>query len=278
VSSSFGIIKRALRCYSNGEHFHALLELKNLVGIERDCWTAYLVKGKINAALRRYHEAIADYNLVLQMHPHLNERNRRQLLQSVALCATKLAEMQKAELETYFKKGPPPRRTKKRNHLTRAIGTSNSGKIASIGKFLVDTQDLKKLEHLLLLEDGVNCGINVVSLEAGQAFNKLVQNIDRLSGVVGSCIIGRDFFLRANTLPEEYDAEPFGINGLALFLSATQKDKLLGFHDGGQVVVFSELGYLLILEIGGLLLITLSNENEVSKLVKLANKIAKLVR
>src|SRR5262249_39592345 len=105
-----------------------------------------------------------------------------------------------------------------------------------------------------------------------------LQKIDKHPGVVGSCIIGRDFFIRASTLPEEYDAEPFGINGLAFFLAAKEDDKLVEFYRDGQVLVRCDFGHLVILEFNGVILITLSDEKEIYKLVKLANKIAKIVR
>lgn len=277
MPTSFGILKGALRSYSGGDYIHALLELKALINESRDCWTAYLVKGKVNAALNRYEQAIADYSLVLEMSQSLNERNRRQIVQSIALCSTKLSARQRADLAKYFQKGPPPPPVKKRGGGSRVICTSETGKIAHLGKFLIDARDMEKLEQLVLLEGSGDSRVHVLSREAGLAFRALLQKIDKQPGVVGSCIIGRDFFLRASTLPEDYDAEPFGINALTVFLSVRDKVNLFGDEKEGHVLARTELGYLIIVELDDLVLITLSNEKVLSKLLKLARKTAKFV-
>ncbi len=277
MATSFGIIKGALRSYSDGEYIHALLELNDLIERERECWTAYLVKAKINAALHRDYEAITDLALVLEMSSNLNERHRRYLMATMALCANRLADKQKFELNRYFKKGAAPRK-KKLGMGAHVVNTGSNGKIAQLGKFLIDARDMEKLSNLVLKSDSAVSGIDIISLEDAKSYSNLLQKIDRQPGVIGSCIIGRDFYIRASTLPDDYDPEPFGINGLVAFLSAKENDRLVEFYRDGQVLFLCDLGHLLILEFAGGILITLSKERDLLKLVKLAHKIARLVR
>ncbi len=277
MPTTFGIIKGALRSYSDGENIHALLELKSLIERERDCWTAYLVKGKVNAALCRDYDAIADFNLVLEMSPNLNDRHRRHVIGCMALCANRLAGKQKAELVRYFKKGPPAI-TKKRALGARVIDSPNTGRIAQVSKFLLDRFDIEKIENLARNQGNGVKYVQVLSEQTGLGFLSLLQKIDRFSGVVGSCIIGRDLFVRANSLPEDYDVDSFAINALMVFLSAKENDRLIEFYKGGQVLVRCHLGLMMMLEFDGLVLITLSNEKDILKVVKLADRIARQIR
>lgn len=277
MSTSFGIIKGALRNYSDGLNVHALLEIKNLLENEQDCWTAYFVKGKANAALGRHEDAIADFNLFLEMSTDLNERHRRHVIQSMALCASKLAEKQKRELGFYFKKGPDGQ-GQKRGMGAILLSPSGSGRIAQVGSYLFDHKEKARLERLMASEEITGPGVEVMSKEEADSFNELLEKIDAQKGVVGSVIIGHDLFVRACSLPETYDARSLAISSFVVFTMAEEQDKFFEFYKGGQAIVRVDLGYILLQEFDGCVLAILCNEMVLFNLVKLADRVARLLK
>jgi len=289
ATKSFGILKLALRSYSDGENIHALMELKSLIKAERDCWTAYLVKGKVNAALHRYYEAIADFSLVLEMGQNLNERNRRYVLQSIALCATKLTALQKTDLDRYFRRGPAmPARAKPIAKKTLAdlmpgpltpapAKKPEPGRIAHIGKFLIDRRDAEKIERFIENGAASKSGVHILSLEAVEKLNASLKKVDKQSGVIGSCIIGRDGLLRVSSMPVEYDSESLGTCALAVYLTAANTSGSMHRGKVEQIIVRSRMGYMVIVEIGELILICLTAALEPDQLSKLVKKISRSV-
>jgi len=293
-TKSFGIIKLALRSYSDGENIHALMELKSLIKAERDCWTAYLVKGKVNAALHRYYEAIADYSLVLEMSQNLNERNRRYVLQSIALCATRLTALQKTDLDRYFRRGPampkrgqdmPRGKVPKKTLadlvpgplLPVPVKKPETGRIAHIGKFLIDRRDAETIERFIANGAAGLAGMQILSLEAVAKLQAALKKVDKHVGVVGSCIIGRDGLLRVSSMPADYDAESLGTCALAVYLTAANTSGTMARGKIEQIIVRSQKGYMVIVEMGEQILICMTEAMEPAQLAKLVKKIVTVI-
>jgi len=77
---------------------------------------------------------------------------------------------------------------------------AGSGRIASIGKFLLDQKDLDKIGKLT--SSDFNEGkMRILTLEASQDLQSLLSQIGTQQGVVGSVIVGHDGLLIANTMP-----------------------------------------------------------------------------
>lgn len=152
------------------------------------------------------------------------------------------------------------------------------GKINAIGKFLLDQQDLQKLGKLAQ-EDLSDTKIRVLTHEASDEINKLLDHIATQPGVVGSVIVGHDGILIANSLPKELDPETIGILSLAIYVNTTniiRKPEMKHNHLH-QLVSRTDQGYLVIADFGGGILVTLSNGQETEKLIPLMRSITQLV-
>lgn len=282
-TSSFGIIKLALRRYTDGENIFALMELKSLLKVERDCWTAYLVRGKVNAALHRYYEAIADYSLVLEMSENLNQRNRRLIIQAMALCSSRLSALQKVDLERYFRRGPelPAKDTAARKlppitapALDKRV---EPGRIAHIGKFLIDSRGAQNIEHFIANGFSFQSRVRILSFDVVEKLKNILKKVDRQPGVLGSCIIGVDGLLRVTSLPQEYDSEALGTCALAIYLTAGNTCRKIGGAAVNEIIVRSTQGYMVIAEFDDLIFITLASEQEPDRLSRLVRKIARAI-
>ncbi|CAN5558096.1 hypothetical protein BH10CYA1_BH10CYA1_25770 [soil metagenome] len=130
--------KRALRHQHDQDWRAAMLELNSAIDEDPDYWHGYWIRGSVNASIGNYLEAIADFTRVLQQPNRLNSRNKTDLLQKISLYALKLADLQKTEPVA-----KPP---------GKCIVTfipSKAGRIAQLGKFLFDSQDIAKLNQLI---------------------------------------------------------------------------------------------------------------------------------
>jgi tetratricopeptide (TPR) repeat protein len=143
-------IRKAQRLHASGQNRFALLELNALIDEQKDCWLAYCVRGRVNAALGHYDEAIADYSMVLEEPGRLNTRNSQQLRRSI----------DSYETELHFRKKisawQPPAGSDKHEQDANAEKQNAQmdsikavGRIAQIGKFLLDQKDIAKLGKLL---------------------------------------------------------------------------------------------------------------------------------
>jgi predicted regulator of Ras-like GTPase activity (Roadblock/LC7/MglB family) len=151
------------------------------------------------------------------------------------------------------------------------------GKIAAIGKFLLDQQDLTRI-GTIAKEDLSDSKVRVLTLEAAEEINKLLQHISTLPYVVGSVIVGHDGILIANNMPKELDAESIGIWSLAIYVGTTNAIKKIGGHNHlHQLVGTSPQGYLVIADFGGGILVTVSNGTGTDKLIPLMRTITQLV-
>jgi len=138
MPNSNKITKRALRYQHDANWRSALLELNAAIEEDPDYWHGYWIRGSVNASMGNYLEAIADFTKVLQQPNRLNSRNKTELLRQIAAYATKLAELQKVQPVE-----EPPSKC-----LVTFI-PSKAGRIAQIGRFLFDAQDIAKLNQLV---------------------------------------------------------------------------------------------------------------------------------
>jgi tetratricopeptide (TPR) repeat protein len=128
-------------CFKHSE-VHALLELNALLDTQPDCWVAYCLRGKINADLGRYLEAISDYTQALKISKTLNGRNRIGLLKNIAIYADKLSARQSLACSRSSRKHTCTLPKKS------AIGKNGRGRIKNLGMFLFDASEIEKLIQL----------------------------------------------------------------------------------------------------------------------------------
>lgn len=151
-----------------------------------------------------------------------------------------------------------------------------SGKISSIGKFLLDQQDQAQLGKLgqSELADG---RFRVLTIEAAEEIYKLLNHIAAQPGVVGSCIVGHDGIPIANNMPQEYDPESVGAWSLGVYVNTTNVIKRMGHNHLHQLVAKSHFGYLIIADFGGGILVTVSSGQQTEHLIPLMRSITQLV-
>lgn len=154
---------------------------------------------------------------------------------------------------------------------------AGSGRIASIGKFLLDQKDLDKIGKLTssdLLNEGK---MRILTLEASQDLQSLLSQIGTQHGVVGSVIVGHDGLLIANTMPGDMDAESLGVWALGVYMNTEHVTKKMGHDRVHQVVSRTPRGYVVIADFGGGLLVTVTDGRDTDSLIPLMRTITQLV-
>lgn len=173
----------------------------------------------------------------------------------------------------------PPPKIEGINRLSSSAGNeqdTGSGKIASIGKFILDNQDqeqLGKLTHKDLAESKVR----VLTMEAADEIYKLLNHIGTLQGVIGSCIVGHDGLPVANNLPQEYDPEFIGAMSLGIYVNTTNTIMKMNHNHLHQMVARTQYGFVIIADFGGGILVTVSNAQATEQLIPLMRNITQLV-
>ncbi len=153
---------------------------------------------------------------------------------------------------------------------------AGSGRIASIGKFLLDQKDLDKLGKLTNTDPSEG-KMRILTLEASQDLQELLGQIGKLSGVVGSVIVGHDGLLIANTMPGDMDAESVGVWALGVYMNTQHVTSKMGHDKVHQVVSRTPRGYVVIADFGGGLLVTVTDGSETDLLIPLMRTITLLV-
>lgn len=153
---------------------------------------------------------------------------------------------------------------------------TGNGKIASIGKFLLDQQDLAKIGNLAA-SDLTDSKMRILTLEAAQELQTLLQHIGQQPSVVGSVIVGHDGILIANSLPQDYDPESIGVWALGIYLNTDTTVRKMGHNHVHQAVCRTPRGYLIIADFGGGILVTVSDGPETDRLIPLMRSITQLV-
>lgn len=159
---------------------------------------------------------------------------------------------------------------------TDGSGDSGSGRIASIGKFLLDQKDLEKIGKLTA-SDLSDTKMKILTLEAASEIQSLLHHIGGQQGVVGSIIIGHDGLLIANTMPGDVEADSIGIWALAVYMNTETAIKKIGHDRVHQIVSKTPRGYLVIADFGGGLLVTLSDGKDTDALIPLMRSITQVV-
>jgi hypothetical protein len=103
---------------------------------------------------------------------------------------------------------------------TKAESTDNvgGGRIASIGKFLLDQKDLEKIGKLTGA-DLSESKMRILTTDAAQELQNLLHHIGTQKTVIGSVIVGHDGLLIANTMPNDLDAESIGVWALGIYMN-----------------------------------------------------------
>lgn len=153
---------------------------------------------------------------------------------------------------------------------------TGSGKISSIGKFLLDQQDQIQLGKLTQ-QDLAESKVRVLTLEAADEIYKLLNHIATLPGVLGSCIVGHDGIPIANNLPQEYDPETVGALSLGIYVNTTNTIRKMSHNHLHQMVARTLYGFLIIADFGGGILVTVSNATHTEQLIPLMRSITQLV-
>lgn len=153
---------------------------------------------------------------------------------------------------------------------------AGSGKISSIGKFLLDQQDLTKIGKLAG-SDLSDTKMRILTMEAAQELQTLLHTIGQQSGVVGSVIVGHDGILIANTMPQTVDPESVGVWALGIYLNTDGVVKKMGHNHIHQVVCRTPIGYLIIADFGGGILVTVTEGSQTELLMPLMRSITQLV-
>jgi predicted regulator of Ras-like GTPase activity (Roadblock/LC7/MglB family) len=151
-----------------------------------------------------------------------------------------------------------------------------SGRISSIGKFLLDGKDLEKIGKITSA-DLSDTTMRILTMEAAGELQTLLQHVGSQPGVVGSVIVGNDGLLIANTMPAEIDGEQVGVWSLAVYMNTQNAAKKLGNDRVYQIVSKTPRGYLIIADFGSGLLVTISDARETDALVQLMRIITQLV-
>jgi predicted regulator of Ras-like GTPase activity (Roadblock/LC7/MglB family) len=172
---------------------------------------------------------------------------------------------------------PPPKIEGVGRLDTRAeTAESGSGRIASIGKFLLDQKDLEKIGKLTA-SDVNDTKMRILTTEAALELQTLLQHIGTQKDVVGSVIVGHDGLLIANTMPPDMDAESVGVWALGVYMNTEHVIKKMGQERVHQIVSRTPKGYLVIADFGGGLLVTVSDGKDTDTLIPLMRSITQLV-
>jgi predicted regulator of Ras-like GTPase activity (Roadblock/LC7/MglB family) len=174
---------------------------------------------------------------------------------------------------------PAPVKVEGVGRLDSRVDTSadqNSGRIASIGKFLLDQKDLEKIGNITEA-DLSDSSMRILTTEAASELQQLLQHIGQQRTVIGSVIIGHDGLLIANTLPPDFDAESMGQFALGIYMNTSTTVTILGHEHIHQFVGRTPRGYIVIADFGGGLLVTISEGNETDALIPLMRSITQLV-
>jgi predicted regulator of Ras-like GTPase activity (Roadblock/LC7/MglB family) len=153
---------------------------------------------------------------------------------------------------------------------------SGSGRIASIGKFLLDQKDLEKIGKITAT-DFNDSKMRILTMEAASELQTLLQHIGMQDKVVGSVIVGHDGLLIANTMPSDIDAESIGVWALGVYMNTEHVIRKMGQDRVHQIVSRTPKGYLVIADFGGGLLVTVSDGKDTDTLIPLMRSITQLV-
>lgn len=154
---------------------------------------------------------------------------------------------------------------------------AGSGRISSIGKFLLDQKDFEKIGKMSNA-DLTDSSMKILTQEAASELTSLLHHIAGQNAVVGSVIVGHDGLLIANTMPPEMDAESVGVWALGVYMNTQHVVRKMGQNTVHQIVSKTPKGYLVIADFGGGLLVVLSDGKDTDTLIPLMRSITQLIQ
>lgn len=134
--------------------------------------------------------------------------------------------------------------------------------LVSIGKLLVDQGTLKRI-----LDKGEKTGnlgsTRIISQSHGHDIDSWLANIDRVGGVTGSIVVGRDGLVIASTLPPQLDRELVGAIASSLFSNSDHQCKKMTMGTLHQAILETEMGVLVMIsiELGVLVVVSQDTSN-----------------
>ena len=149
------------------------------------------------------------------------------------------------------------------------------GRIAAIGKFLLDAKDLEKIGKLAV-SPGAETKLHILTKEAEAEVQSMLEQICTDETVVGSLIVGNDGLLIANRMPAGNDAEALGTWALGLCMNTEIVMQKMNQGEVHQIVCRTEKGYVVVANTSGGHIVTISNGKDTEALVPLMRAITQV--
>jgi predicted regulator of Ras-like GTPase activity (Roadblock/LC7/MglB family) len=109
---------------------------------------------------------------------------------------------------------------------------------------------------------GEHCGVYImnapVEITKGQLMRRIVEDLIRVEGVIGSLLVGKDGLVVASTLLDEEDAEILGAMSAAVFGEIDKATKRIGVGTLVDSIIDAKDGSILLLEAKELILVVIT--------------------
>jgi uncharacterized protein len=103
----------------------------------------------------------------------------------------------------------------------------------------------------------------------GQAMRRIVEDLIRVEGVIGSLLVGKDGLVVSSTLLDEEDAEILGAMSAAVFGEIDKATKRIGVGTLVDAIIDAKDGSILLLEARELILVVITQRTVNLGLVKM---------
>jgi predicted regulator of Ras-like GTPase activity (Roadblock/LC7/MglB family) len=103
----------------------------------------------------------------------------------------------------------------------------------------------------------------------GQAMRRIVEDLIRVEGVIGSLLVGKDGLVVASTLLDDEDAEVLGAMSAAVFGEINKATKRIGVGNLVDSIIDAQDGSILMLEAKELILVVITQRMVNLGLVKM---------
>lgn len=135
------------------------------------------------------------------------------------------------------------------NSISDSSGRKDAG-VISIGKMLVDQNALEEI--IKKAEKGGKAGLTttqVITAVKGRSLDTLLVDINNVSGILGSIIVGKDGLVIANTMPENVDKDLVGALTSSLFTNIDNQVKKMKKGNLKRLTVETSSGLYILTEI-----------------------------
>lgn len=147
----------------------------------------------------------------------------------------------------------------------------SSGRIASIGKFLLDSRDIEKIQKITSGDLSLT-GWHTLSAKAASELERILKPLDSCKQVLGSVIIGTNNLVISHTLPVAAEAELVAVFSFACHLNVQATLRMLSKKEIHQTVLKTSQNYLLTSRFAFGLLVSLCKMTTVEELSSLMRK------